>query len=121
VSLATTVSFTDKGSGEEKTCTEWHPLLFLGAQATECRALIDKGSKLFIEGKLVTGDEVVNGKKRWVTEIRVETYSVLSGQPPQMSRASALAQLKASMAKAMAQETSNAMQTIREKPVAVLG
>lgn len=122
VSLATSVSRRDKTSGKETRHTEWHQLLFLGPLAVECCVLVHKGTKLFVEGKLVTGDDVVDGKKRRVTEINVKKYSVLSGQSVQpMSPESALAQLKASIARCTPSPEPMPTQARVREPMAVAG
>lgn len=54
VSLATSSSWKDKNSGEQKEITEWHKLVFSGKSAEILAQYCRKGSKLFVEGRLQT-------------------------------------------------------------------
>ena len=59
--------------------TEWHRIVMFGRQAEIAERYIDKGTKLYIEGKLRTRTwQDRNAIKRSVTEIIVENFDLLS-------------------------------------------
>ena len=71
-SLATSESWKDKNSGEKKEKTEWHRITAFGKPAELIAQFTDKGSKLFVEGKLVNRDFTTNdGQQKSITEVRV--------------------------------------------------
>ena len=54
LSIATSESWKDKESGEQREKTEWHRVVFFGKLAEIAEQYLDKGSQLYIEGKLQT-------------------------------------------------------------------
>ena len=84
-SIATSESWKDKQSGEQKEKTEWHRVVFrdrgnyrLGQIAGE---YLKKGSKVFVEGKLETRPwEDKSGEKRYTTEIVVSEMQMLDSR-----------------------------------------
>jgi single-strand DNA-binding protein len=80
-SLATTERYKDK-SGEWQDRTEWHNLVAYQRTAEVIRDYTEKGSKVFIEGRLTTRswDDKDSGKKVYRTEIVVLDISLLSGR-----------------------------------------
>lgn len=80
-SLATTERYKDK-SGEWQDRTEWHNLVAYQRTAEVIRDYTEKGSKVFIEGRLTTRswDDKDSGKKVYRTEIVVSDISLLSGK-----------------------------------------
>lgn len=66
--------------------TEWHRLVMVGRNAELAERYIDKGTKLYVEGKLRTRTwQDRNAISRTVTEIIVENFEFLSrpsGQTP---------------------------------------
>ena len=65
-SIATSEEWKDKGSGDKKTKTEWHNVVFFGKLAEIAEQYLDKGSQVYIEGKLETStwkDESGNDRK----------------------------------------------------------
>ena len=80
VSLATTERHATAG-GEMGEFTEWHRLVFWGAQAQYVEKYVRKGTKLYVEGSLRTRTwEDKNTIKHTVTEIYVEKLEIL-GSP----------------------------------------
>ena len=70
ISLATTESWRDKDSGEQQEKTEWHRVVFFGKLAEIVEKYLDKGSSVYIEGKLQTRKwQDKSGADRWTTEI----------------------------------------------------
>ena len=70
LSLATSESWKDKDSGDLKTKTEWHRVVYFGKLAEIVEKYLDKGSSVYIEGKLQTRKwQDKSGADRWTTEI----------------------------------------------------
>ena len=67
LSIATSESWKDKDSGEQREKTEWHRVVFFGKLAEIAEQYLDKGSQLYIEGKLQT--------RKWQDKDGVEKYS----------------------------------------------
>ena len=69
-SIATSESWKDKITGDMVEKTEWHNVTFFGRIAEVAEQYLDKGSKVFVEGKLQTDKwEDENGNKRSATKI----------------------------------------------------
>ena len=69
-SIATSESWKDKTTGDMLEKTEWHNVTFFGRIAEVAEQYLDKGSKVFVEGKLQTDKwEDENGNKRSATKI----------------------------------------------------
>ena len=70
ISIATTESWKDKESGENRDKTEWHRVVFFGNLAEIAEKYLDKGSSVYIEGKIQTRKwQDKEGKDRWTTEV----------------------------------------------------
>ena len=70
ISIATTESWKDKESGEMRDKTEWHRVVYFGKLAEIVEKYLDKGSSVYIEGKLQTRKwQDKSGADRWTTEI----------------------------------------------------
>ena len=70
LSVATTESWKDKESGEMRDKTEWHRVVYFGKLAEIVEKYLDKGSSVYVEGKLQTRKwQDKNGADRWTTEI----------------------------------------------------
>ena len=68
-SIATSESWKDKTTGDMVEKTEWHNVTFFGRIAEVAERYLDKGSKVFVEGKLQTDKWEENGIKRSATKI----------------------------------------------------
>jgi single-strand DNA-binding protein len=80
-SLATTDRQKDaQGNWQDR--TEWHNLVAFARTAEIVRDYVQKGSKLYCEGKIQTRswDDRESGQKRYRTEIIVFDISLLSGR-----------------------------------------
>lgn len=76
-SLATTEIFKDR-SGQSQTQTEWHNVVLWRSLAELAVKYLQKGSLIFIEGKLKTRQfEDKEGKTRYITEIVAEKLIML--------------------------------------------
>jgi single-strand DNA-binding protein len=76
-SLATSERWKDKSSGEQKEKTDWHRVVvFSPGLVRVVKEYVNKGSKLYIEGKLRTREyEDESGIKKYTTEIVLASYS----------------------------------------------
>ena len=54
LSVATSESWTDKNTGQKQEKTEWHRVSVFGKLAEVVTKYCDKGSKVYVEGKLQT-------------------------------------------------------------------
>ena len=54
LSLATSESWRDKQTGEQKERTEWHRVVLVGKLAEVAGQYLKKGSQVYVEGKLQT-------------------------------------------------------------------
>lgn len=73
LTLATSETWRDKATGEQKEKTEWHRVVLFGKLAEVAGEYLSKGSKVYIEGQLQTRkwqDE--QGGDRYTTEIVVK-------------------------------------------------
>ena len=76
-SIATSEKWKDKNSGEQKEKTDWHRIVvFAPGLVRVVKQYVNKGSKLYIEGKMQTREyEGSDGVKRYTTEILLTQYS----------------------------------------------
>jgi len=78
LSLATSESWRDKQTNEEKERTEWHRVVIFGKLAEIAGEYLRKGSQVYIEGQLQTRKWQDNsGVDRWTTEIVVKQQGTL--------------------------------------------
>ena len=76
LSVATSESWTDKNSGEKQERTEWHRVSLFGKLAEIAGQYLDKGSKVYVEGKLQTRKwQDQNGQDRYTTEVVVSGFN----------------------------------------------
>ncbi|MFC1173496.1 single-stranded DNA-binding protein [Pasteurella multocida] len=81
ISVATSESWNDKNTGERKTQTEWHSIVFYRRQAEICGQYLKKGSKVYVEGKLRTRKwQDQNGQDRYTTEIQGDVLQMLDSR-----------------------------------------
>ena len=89
LSIATTESWKDKESGEMRDKTEWHRVVFFGKPAETIERYLDKGSKIYVEGKLQTRKwQDKDGNDRWTTEIVGSQFNFLDSRSSQNNDAS---------------------------------
>jgi single-strand DNA-binding protein len=78
IKLATSNSWKDKESGEQKEHTEWHRVSFFNRLAEIAGEYLRKGSKVYIEGSLRTHKwQDKNGQDRYTTEIIASEMQML--------------------------------------------
>jgi len=76
LSVATSESWTDKSTGQKQERTEWHRVSLFGKLAEIAGQYLDKGSKVYVEGKLQTRKYTdKEGIERWTTDIVVSGFN----------------------------------------------
>lgn len=80
VSVATSKSWRDRDSGEQKERTEWHRVVFFNRLAEVAGEYLRKGSKIYLEGELRTRDWERDGQKHYTTEIVASEMQMLDGR-----------------------------------------
>ncbi|MGL4757541.1 MAG: single-stranded DNA-binding protein [Aeromonadaceae bacterium] len=88
VSIATSESWKDKQSGEQKERTEWHRVVLQGKLAEIAGEYLKKGSQAYFEGKLQTRKwQDQSGQDKYTTEVVVDSFTgvmqLLGGKPQQ--------------------------------------
>ena len=81
ISIATSESWKDKQSGEQKERTEWHNIVFFGRLAEIAGEYLRKGSQVYIEGSLRTNKwQDKTGQDRYTTEIVASEMQMLGSR-----------------------------------------
>ncbi|SHA28871.1 Single-stranded DNA-binding protein [Bathymodiolus thermophilus thioautotrophic gill symbiont] len=76
LSVATSESWTDKNTGQKQEKTEWHRVSLFGKLAEIAAQYLDKGSKVYVEGKLQTRKwQDQSGADRYTTEVVVSGFN----------------------------------------------
>jgi single-strand DNA-binding protein len=76
LSVATSESWTDKNTGQKQEKTEWHRVSLFGKLAEIAGQYLDKGSKVYVEGKLQTRKwQDQSGQDRYTTEVVVSGFN----------------------------------------------
>ncbi|MFM1688110.1 single-stranded DNA-binding protein [Aeromonas salmonicida] len=88
ITLATSESWRDKQTGENKERTEWHRVVFMGKLAEVAGQHLKKGAQVYVEGKLQTRKwQAQDGSDRYTTEVLVDSFTgvmqMLGGRPQQ--------------------------------------
>lgn len=79
-SIATSDEWKDKKTGEKKEKTEWHRLVAFNKLAEISIKYLNKGSQIFIAGKLQTRSYEKDGGTRYITEILVNELKMLDSK-----------------------------------------
>lgn len=77
--LATTESYFDKRTNERKERTDWHNVVVFGKRGEALQKILQKGSTIFVEGRLQTGSYEKDGQKHYRTDV-VATNVILAGR-----------------------------------------
>lgn len=77
LTVATSETWTDK-SGQKQERTEWHRIVTWDKQAENCAKYLNKGSQVYVEGRLQTRSWEDNGQKKYATDIVASTVQFLS-------------------------------------------
>jgi single-strand DNA-binding protein len=77
LSLATSESWRDRGTGERKERTEWHRVVIFNENLADvAEKYLRKGSKVYIEGQLQTRkwQDQQSGQERYTTEVVLQRF-----------------------------------------------
>ncbi|EGR2855488.1 single-stranded DNA-binding protein [Vibrio parahaemolyticus] len=75
ITIATSESWRDKATGEQREKTEWHRVVLFGKLAEVAGEYLRKGSQVYIEGQLQTRKwQDQQGQDRYTTEVVVQGY-----------------------------------------------
>jgi single-strand DNA-binding protein len=76
LTLATSVSWNDKASGERKERTEWHRIVIFNERIGEnVERYLKKGAKVYVEGALQTRKWTdQGGQEKYTTEVVIERF-----------------------------------------------
>ncbi|EGR3965619.1 TPA: single-stranded DNA-binding protein [Vibrio cholerae] len=76
ITIATSETWRDKTTGEQKEKTEWHRVTLYGKLAEVAGEYLRKGSQVYIEGQLQTRKwQDQSGQDRYSTEVVVQGYN----------------------------------------------
>src|SRR5690606_26707219 len=79
-SVATSERWLDS-DGNKQERTEWHNVVVWGKQAENCGQYLNKGSQVFVEGRIQTRSyDDKDGNKRYMTEIVAKDVRFLGGK-----------------------------------------
>ena len=80
LSVATNERFKNK-KGEWEENTQWHTVIAWGKMCDRVERILDKGSEVVIEGRIVNRSyETKEGEKRFSTEIELNEFVLLNGK-----------------------------------------
>ena len=81
ISVATSESWKDKQTGEQKEKVEWHRIVFFNKLAEIVGQYLKKGSQVYVEGSLRTRKwQDQSGADRYTTEIVASEMQMLGGR-----------------------------------------
>ena len=81
IRIATSESWKDKQSGEQKERTEWHHVALFGRLGEIAGEYLRKGSQVYIEGSLRTRKwQDKEGRDRYTTEVIANDMQMLGGR-----------------------------------------
>ncbi|MCZ6500249.1 MAG: single-stranded DNA-binding protein [Gammaproteobacteria bacterium] len=81
ISVATSESWKDKQTGDQKDRTEWHKIVFFGRLAEIASEYLRKGSQVYVEGSLRTNKwQDKEGRDRYTTEIVASEMQMLGSR-----------------------------------------
>ncbi|MBF4245517.1 single-stranded DNA-binding protein [Vibrio sp. V09_P4A23P171] len=76
ITIATSDSWRDKATGEQREKTEWHRVALFGKLAEVAGEYLRKGSQVYIEGQLQTRKwQDQSGQDRYTTEVVVQGFN----------------------------------------------
>ncbi len=79
--VATSESWKDKQTGEQREQTEWHNIVMYDRLAEIAAEYLRKGSQVYLEGKLRTRKwQDKEGRDRYTTEINANEMQMLGGR-----------------------------------------
>lgn len=109
VRLATSETWKDKASGEQRENTEWHRVVFYRRLAEVAGEYLKKGSQVYIEGRIKTRKwQDKEGKDQYTTEIEATEMKMLGGKREGVSDAQGTSTERADYAAAKSGSTTRA-------------
>lgn len=76
ITIATSESWRDKATGEQREKTEWHRVAMFGKLAEVAQQYLHKGSQVYIEGQLQTRKwQDQSGQDQYTTEVVVQGFN----------------------------------------------
>src|SRR5688572_27524052 len=75
--LATTENYLDRNNARQER-TEWHQVTMWGPRGEALAKILQKGERIFVEGRIQTSSYEKQGEKRYRTEV-VATNVILNG------------------------------------------
>jgi single-strand DNA-binding protein len=78
--IATTLEWKDKATGEKRDKTEWHRIVAFGKLGEICGEYLAKGRQVYIEGRLQTRSWDQDGVTRYTTEIVASDMQMLGSK-----------------------------------------
>ena len=81
ITVATSMQWKDKATGDKREETEWHRVAFFGRLAEIAGEYLRKGSQVYIEGRLRTRKwQDKEGQERYTTEIVADEMKMLGSR-----------------------------------------
>jgi len=80
LALATSNTWKDKNTGDDKESTEWHRVVFFNQLAEIVDQYVRKGAKLYVEGSLRTRSWEQDGVTKYATEIFANEMQMLDSR-----------------------------------------
>jgi len=82
-----TNDFYKNNKGEKVKETQWHNIVMWGKQAELAVRLLEKGSSVLVQGKLVNRSyDGADGNRKYITEIKVSDFQVMTKQTKEESQ-----------------------------------
>jgi single-strand DNA-binding protein len=78
--LATTMEWRDKATGEKRDKTEWHRIVAFRKLAEICGEYLSKGRQVYIEGRLQTRSWEQDGVTKYITEVVANDMQMLGSK-----------------------------------------
>lgn len=76
--MATSETYKDRTTGEKKEITDWHNIVVRNQAAEIMQKYVHKGDMLYVEGKLRTRSWEKDGVTRYITEVIVDNFTMLT-------------------------------------------
>ncbi|MDY0312073.1 MAG: single-stranded DNA-binding protein [Desulfobacterales bacterium] len=80
LSVATSLEWKDKNTGEKKEKTEWHRVVVFRKLAELCGEYLSKGRQVYVDGRLQTRSWEKDGQTHYTTEIIANDVQFLGGR-----------------------------------------
>ncbi|MFO7861495.1 MAG: single-stranded DNA-binding protein [Desulfosalsimonas sp.] len=78
--LATSMEWRDKATGEKRDKTEWHRIVAFRKLAEICGEYLSKGKQVYIEGRLQTRSWEQDGVTKYITEVVANDMQMLGSK-----------------------------------------